>query len=293
MTNDVTSGGEASADEIVQGDAREEISKLPADSVDSVITSPPYWTLRDYDHDDQLGMEESPAAYVDEIVAIVEECRRVLKPTGNLVINLGDTYNTNSIVRADASGLQMQQGDEGYEEYHTKEGRERAGRRRRSPVEDVPKRSRLLIPSRIAIALTDLGWCCHNRIPWVKPSGGQDSATDRFRNRHEQWFYFSLDAADHYFGDRSEYDVLEQMSARDGSHNAQYPVELVEPLIRQTCPKDGLVLDPFVGSGTTAVAAARLDREYIGIELRPDYAQEARDRLENTTTAGLGQWVNV
>lgn len=279
---------------IIEGDALDVLDELPSDSVDCIVTSPPYWGLRDYDVDGQIGLESHVSDYIDKMVDVGAKLKRVLKPSGGLHLNLGDTYNTNSIVRARADELKMQSGDDGYEEYHTIEGREKSGRTRRSPIPEISKKSKLFVPHRVAIALTEQGWIAKNDIPWIKPRGGQDSATDRYRCRHEYFFYFVL-SDDNYWNPpkSSVYDVIEETTASCGDHAAAYPPRLVEPAIEYTCPPGGVVLDPFAGSGTTCVAATRLDRDYIGIELNPEYAEMARKRVEQSKSTRLTAWGNA
>lgn len=277
---------------VIEGDALATLRELPDSSIDVVVTSPPYWTLRDYEVDGQLGLEENPRDYIQALVAIAEELQRVVTEDGAWYLNLGDTYNTNSIVRSDSSGLQMQKGDDGYEEFHTKEGREKNGRMRRSVVDMAPKKSKLFIPARAAIAIAETGWVARNEIKWCKPTASQDNATDRYRTTHESFFYFTQSGDSGLDAPSPQYDHVRESTA-SSEHAAAYPPRLVQPFIEHSCPEDGVVLDPFAGSGTTLVAAKRRDRDYLGIELKPEYVAAARKRLKSTESSTLTRWTEA
>ncbi|MGH8542070.1 MAG: DNA-methyltransferase [Gammaproteobacteria bacterium] len=333
--------------QVLIGNARERLQELPGASVDCVITSPPYFAQRDYAVDGQLGAQGHVDAWVKEILDVCRELARVLKPSGSLFLNLGDGYSR-----------------------HLKEG--------------ATKKSLLLGPERVALALTDDGWLLRNKVIWAKTNPMPASVTDRlscsyevlyFLTRQRQ-YYFDLNAirvpalsmphpgrtlrAQHYppreavphVGRVPRIDLNHGLAALKaagreshplgrnpgdvwpmatgayrGSHFATFPIELVRRPLLATCPEHvctacgmpwkrtmqrqhgrllatgplrpvcschsdgnavsqpGVVLDPFLGAGTVAVAAEQYERDWIGIELNPDYAALAEDRLADHRTA--------
>jgi len=177
------------------GDARETLAELPADSVHMVMTSPPYFGLRDYGVDGQVGLEDSLDEYIAELVGVFREVRRVLRPDGAAWLNLGDTFGGDSIVRDE--GDWKRPGDDGYEEDHTASyGDGRRG------ISDLGRKNKMLVPHRVAIALQDDGWVVRNDCTWVKPNPMPSSVKDRLNTTTEQVFYlrpqpdgwFDLDA---------------------------------------------------------------------------------------------------
>jgi len=367
---------------IIQGDALDVLRKMPSQSVDMVITSPPYWNLRDYKAEGQLGLENNPDEYIENLCIIFDEVYRVLKSKGSCWINIDDRYIDKNINNAKARSLYG-------------------------------------IPDRLKIKLIDRGWICRNEIIWYKPNAMPSSAKNRFNQDYEK-IYFFVKHHNYYFETQyedaitkplsksktrkidlsnSKYESIEQEKSvrqgmsrdrgnnlvlkrpklptqeefvnfirartsvneickntnitrttiehwfrRDqsgfsyptiedwnsiksllddgsdefkemdyrltyveyetddinknlhkgrikrcvwnistkpfkGAHFAVFPEELIEIPIRAGCPKDGIVLDPFMGSGTTGVVAKKLGRNYIGIELNPEYIEIANQRI--------------
>jgi site-specific DNA-methyltransferase (adenine-specific) len=322
---------------ILVGDARDRLAELPDASVDCVVTSPPYWGLRDYNHERQLGAEADVDAWADAIAEICAQLARVLTPTGALWLNLGDSYA-------------------------------------RRPLDGAAKKSLLLAPQRVALRLTRAGWLLRNQVIWAKKNPMPSSVTDRLTTTHEFLYFFTR--SPRYFFDlnsirepavtqphqgrvgRAVYPPREAaptlgggstpridlnqglagMKARgqeshplgknpgdvwrlgtasySGAHFATFPVELVRRPLLSTCPaqvcttchqpwrkavqiidgrrlalgprrsvcshtawRPGRVLDPFLGAGTVALAAEEHDRDWLGIELNPTYAELAKRRL--------------
>jgi DNA modification methylase len=314
---------------ILVGDALTQLRRIPTSTVDCVVTSPPYFLLRNYDDDGQLGLEQTVNDWVTNLTAVIDEVARVLKPTGGVWLNVGDSFS-------------------------------------RGPQYGGPAKGLLLGPERLLLTLAERGWIVRNKVVWAKPNPMPASVADRLtcswepiyflvRSRH---YYFDLDAvrephqsrrprttstavgkyedprptwagplagkndgllkarmegrAGHPLG-RAPRDVWLQATATfRGAHFAVYPERLIERPIRLSCPErvcstcgkpwerqrrrdrlgdlqptclcaghwqPGLVLDPFLGSGTTAVVAKRLGRRWLGIELNPTYADLARQRL--------------
>lgn len=323
--------------QILVGDALSRLKGLPNDSIDTVVTSPPYFRLRNYDNPDQIGLEDTITEWVTNLVAIFDEIQRVLKPSGSVWLNLGDSYSR-----------------------HARHG--------------APKKSLLLGPERLLVALSDRGWLVRNKVIWSKPNPMPASVRDRLSAKWEPVYlltrsptyffdlhairipprqrtvrrsrvgsdgkYFQHDdsrpswAGPHASGNaglarmraegRSSHPAGKNpgdvwtipTAAYKGAHFATFPEHLVERPLKATCPErvcttcgapwwppnevqhgstprllrkscgcagrswePGIVLDPFMGAGTTAVAAKKAGRRWIGIELNPTYAALATQRI--------------
>jgi DNA modification methylase len=300
---------------ILIGDAREQLAGLPAASVDCVVTSPPYFQLRNYQVKGQLGMEPTVAGWVADLRLAMREVARVLTPAGGAWLNLGDSFS-------------------------------------RHPRYGTPAKGLLLAPERLVLALAQDGWLVRNKVIWAKTNPMPSSVGDRLTLTYEvvyflvrlRSYFFDLEAileprrtkatanrkaepasgrpewagalattrsglrsgTPHHPDTKNPGDVW-QIATRGfhGSHFAVFPPELVRRPILATCPavvctacgqgqkvssgtlpcdchapaRRGLVLDPFFGTGTVGLVARELDRDYLGIELNPDYAQMARERL--------------
>lgn len=294
------------------GEAAAVLREMPAASVDCVVTSPPYFGLRDYGERGQLGMESTPQEYVDRLVAIFGEVGRVLRSDGTLWLNLGDVYAG----KANA-GVSV--------------GRTRRADRaelipaRVNTTGAAPYKSLLMLPSRVALALIGQGWAVRNRIVWNKTDAMPESVKDRLSNRHEELlllvrsprYWFDLDAIrepvdpaslrrgqswaerrvrgagkrhgtsgvrdDSDFADagRNPGDVWSYPTAGfPDAHFAVMPPALADRCIRAGCRPRGVVLDPFAGSCTTGLVAGRLGRRFVGVELHKPYLELAmRTRL--------------
>lgn len=357
---------------ILIGDTREQLKTIASDSIHCVVTSPPYWGLRDYGVEGQIGLEATPAEFLSTMVEVFEEVRRVLKPDGTCWVNMGDSYATGAgaIGRAPGGGAQ--------------------GERfiRRGHINTQPNRKKLegfkpkdlcMMPHRLAIALQDAGWWVRQDIVWSKPNPMPESVQDRCTKSHEYIFLLSksekyfydagairepvvgdpeasrnrFDTKDYEvpgqkpqkrlsrgvgFGHGTDSDIRERGRVRvrgnsktfrgggsytDGqqfnndeqvareshgnepnitglrnkrsvwtmathsfkeAHFATFPPELPETCIKAGCPVGGTVLDPFFGAGTTGLVADRLQRNCIGIELNPAYAEIARKRIQADST---------
>ena len=279
------------------GDAMAVLRTTPGASVDCCVTSPPYFGLRDYGVDGQLGAESSPAEYVENMRALFAEVRRVLADDGTLWLNLGDSYSGNATPGGVSRTL------EGASQQIASAGRMKS-------KHGKPK-NLLGIPWRVALALQDDGWTLRNDIIWTKPNGMPNSVTDRLATKHEHVFllakstryWFDLDpirephaettvaaasrARKPYAppGQRPNTKTrgMNDKGANPGdvwsiatqpfseSHFAVMPLTLAERCILAGCKPGGVVLDPFSGSGTTGLAAAKHGRRYVGIDLNADY----------------------
>jgi DNA modification methylase len=295
---------------IVVGDNRNTLKSLESGSVQTCITSPPYWGLRDYGEDDQIGLEQTPAEYVEELCKVFDEVWRVLADDGILWLNLGDSYAGSG--KGPSGNLGAKHDERNMEQKHS------------AIVPDGLKPKDLVgIPWRVAFALQERGWYLRQDIIWAKPNPMPESVTDRCTKSHE--YIFLLTKQPKYFfdheaikeqavttpkeprpipyslhiqkggkltqrlgtstpeGTRNKRDVWTINTSRyKGAHFATYPPELVEPCVLAGSREGDWVLDPFNGSGTTGVVALAHNRNYVGLELNPDYADLAVTRISDS-----------
>ncbi|HXT35874.1 MAG TPA: site-specific DNA-methyltransferase [Chloroflexota bacterium] len=256
---------------VITGEALAVLQSLPSGCVQAVVTSPPYWSLRDYDIPGQIGLENDPDAFVDILVKVFDEVRRVLTEDGSLWLNIGDSYTS--------GGRTWRAPD--------KKNPVRA-MSTRPPTPDGLKSKELVgIPWRLAFALQAAGWYLRSDVIWRKPNAMPESVKDRPTRSHEYLFF--LTKAERYYYDydavretndravRSVWDINTQPFPE--AHFATFPPALVEPCIRLSTRHGDLVLDPFLGSGTVAQIAIEHGRPFIGIELNPEYVAIARRRI--------------
>jgi len=278
------------------GDAATVLATLPSGSVDCIVTSPPYFGLRDYGVDGQIGAEASPAEFVAAMVAVFREARRVLADDGTLWLNLGDSYSG-------SWGNQGRKTERGTQRPITKpmmqpvhDGRygDTGGSRTGAIKPGAPPAKNLMgIPWRVAFALQDDGWILRNDIIWSKPNAMPSSVKDRPSNKHEHLFlftkgpryWFDLDPIREGDSGRNPGDVWTVATQPfSEAHFATMPPALAERCVQAGCKPHGTVLDPFSGSGTTGYAAAQHDRRYVGIDLSADYLDlSLRTRLAQPT----------
>jgi DNA modification methylase len=305
---------------IYTGDALEVLKTLPDNSVHCCITSPPYYGLRNYGVDGQIGLEDTPEEYIDRLAAVFMEVRRVLKHDGTLWIVIGDSYAGSGRGIGDVNKKGIQQ--------------------KASYTGDLLKPCRFAgyknkdlmgVPWRLAFALREAGWYLRQDIIWHKPNPMPESIRDRCTKAHEYVFLLSK-SAKYYFDhaamlEPAMYDgrkdttakgspkyatnsvaksinslangvhehwphTIENLPARNrrsvwtvpthayrGAHFATFPPDLIKTCIAAGSPHDGIVLDPFMGAGTTGLVAKQLGRHYIGIELNSDYIKLAQERI--------------
>jgi len=270
---------------ILQGDSRELLSTLDANSVNCVITSPPYFGLRDYGIAEQIGLEETPEAYIDSLLAVFEEIWRVLKKDGTVWLNIGDSY------ASDTKGS-------GGNSTKSKKQLSNTGCRfkTRKFNHGVKSKDLLGIPWMIAFSLREQGWYLRQDIIWHKPNAMCESVQDRCTKTHE--YLFLLSKSERYYFDQNaikeqtKNNTLRQkrsiwtipVQSFHGAHFATFPKELVSYCVLAGCPETGTVLDPFFGSGTTGAVCRELNRNCIGIELNPEYAKVAEIRSSGFET---------
>ena len=327
---------------IINGNSLEVLKSLPDNSIDCCVTSPPYYALRDYGCDGQIGLEETPEKYIESLCDVFSEVRRVLTPEGTLWLNIGDSYNGNKVGNTEVvKNKKVSESND----FHKK------------LWSGAKPKDLIGIPWMLAFALRSQGWYLRQDIIWHKPNPMPESVTDRCTKSHEyifllsksQRYYFDYEAiqeeATGYDGRKDtmmkgskKYDTQimpnqsVQSMAKNGherwkfkskncqydgqrpnsmhlareagmsdevypvrnkrdvwqvntkpckeAHFATYPFELIKPCILAGCPENGIVLDPFMGSGTTAIVARSLNRNYLGVELNPEYIKIAHKRLE-------------
>jgi DNA modification methylase len=323
---------------LYNGDALAVLRELPDCSVNCCVTSPPYWGLRDYGVAGQIGLEESPGAYVARMVEVFREVRRVLRDDGTCWVNLGDSYVANKTgCVTDACSLGG-----------GRTTQEKASERPDKKAEGLKPKDLIGIPWRVAFALQADGWYLRQDIIWSKPNPMPESVRDRCTKSHEYIFllskraryYYDAEAisepvvestvkrmsqdtenqhgservpgktngtmkavAPRYGGNKytanpdvfsrtksgNAYDYNGRRNRRDvwtvatqpfsEAHFATFPPALIEPCILAGCPKDGTVIDPFFGSGTTGIVCQKRGRKWGGIELNPEYCALAVRRV--------------
>jgi site-specific DNA-methyltransferase (adenine-specific) len=256
---------------IFQGDALKVLKRFPSDSVQCVVTSPPYWGLRDYNLPGQIGLETTLPKFISKLRSVFREVRRVLRPDGVFWLNIGDGFTS---------------GNRGWRA-PDKKNRARAMEVRPDTPKGLKPKDLLGIPWRLAFALQEDGWYLRADIIWNKPNAMPESVKDRPTRAHEYLFMFTKD--ERYYYDhkavldpngrnkRSVWDI--NTLAYAGAHFATFPPKLVEPCIKASTKPGDLVLDPFFGSGTVGVVASELSRRYVGVELHPEYIALAKSRL--------------
>ena len=296
--------------EIIVGDCMNVIKDIPEKSIDCCITSPPYWGLRNYDQDDQIGLEESPDEYVAKMVELFRGVHHALKDDGTLWLNLGDSY-----VAGATGSLGNHTGSEyGFDSSHKTQ--QEGFRRPDKKVDGLKSKNLVGIPWRVAFALQADGWYLRQDIIWHKPNPMPESVTDRCTKAHEYIFLLTKNQKYHYDNEAIKEDALYAGVPRGGStnryeqnnfggdnkqydtknkrsvwsvpvkpykiaHFATYPEDLIEPCVPAGCRQGGTILDPFAGAGTTGLVAKKNGCNFIGIELNPDYAEIARKRIES------------
>jgi site-specific DNA-methyltransferase (adenine-specific) len=270
---------------VFEGDALRVLSLIPTESIQCVVTSPPYWGLRDYGIEAQIGLEETLPQFINRLVAVFAEVRRVLASDGCLWINIGDGYTS---------------GNRGYRA-PDKKNPARAMSIRPDTPEGLKPKDLMGVPWRLAFALQDDGWYLRSDIIWNKPNAMPESVKDRPTRSHEYLFMFSKSERYRYdYEQMREPTASGAMRARrsvwnintqpnDIAHYAVFPPALIEPCIQATSRPDDFVLDPFFGSGTVGLVCQKLGRRFVGIELNPGYVRMALQRLDSLVHPVLRQ----
>jgi len=304
---------------VLVGDCRETLKQLPDQSVQTCITSPPYFGLRDYGHDGQIGLEQTPQDFVDQLVSVFREVKRVLRDDGTLWLNLGDSYSSFK----DQSVRYQTLAGKSRDEPHSGKAANRNGK----VLSECGLKNKDLIgiPWMVAFALRADGWYLRQDIIWHKPNPMPESVKDRCTKAHEYIFLLSKSA--HYYFDhvaikeplkgepeirnknaegyQADYAHGERFSKGDrvygadglankrsvwsintrpyeGAHFATFPEDLIQPCILAGSKAGDIVLDPFGGSGTTGKVAIDYGRKAILCELNPEYVKIINQRTNVT-----------
>ena len=287
--------------DVRQGDCLDLLRAMPDRSVHCCVTSPPYFGLRDYGKDGQIGLEETPDAYVQKMVEVFREVRRVLRDDGTVWLNLGDSYANGGRAARDADDKLLERG------------------MNMRPDDGAKPKDLLGIPWRVAFALQSDGWYLRQDIIWHKPNPMPESVKDRCTKAHEYVFLLSKGPRYYFDAEAIKEPALSELQPRKrpnglsvedgkktgayrpncgvsetrnrrsvwtvatrpykGAHFATFPPDLIRPCILAGCPKDGTVLDPFGGSGTTAQVAIEEGRSAILLELNEKYVELALSRI--------------
>lgn len=267
---------------VLVGNVLDQLKGIPDEAVQTCVTSPPYWGLRDYDHPDQVGLEETPEEYVEKLVEIFREVRRTLTPDGTLWLNIGDSYTPD---HAQARNTP----DKNWGKHNPIRGSR--VRDSRGPTGDRKPKDLTGIPWMCALALRGDGWYLRSEIIWDKPNVMPEAVFDRPSKAHEHIFLLSKSPQYWYDADavKERGVTTETRNCRTvwsiptkpypGAHFAVFPEELPRRCLRATSKPGDIVLDPFAGSGTTLAVAVELGRKYVGIELNPKYQPLIEERL--------------
>ena len=273
-------------DSILFGDCRKTISTI-TEPVKMCVTSPPYYGLRDYGgEDNQIGMEESPEKYVDQLVDVFRSVKEVLTDDGTLWLNIGDSYYN---YRSDGN-YPKQTVSKTRQDLPTKTPV------RGNKLEGYKSKDLIGIPWLLAFALRKDGWYLRQDIIWNKPNPMPESVKDRCTKSHEYIFLLSKSKNYYYDNEAIKEPTKEGETTKNkrsvwtvnkkpykGAHFATFPSELIEPCIKAGSQKGDIILDPFIGSGTTGMVAKSLGRHYIGCELHESYNDLIQNRVSQYT----------
>lgn len=272
---------------VMHGDVRHALRRLIAAGVevDCIVTSPPYYGQRDYGIDGQLGLEDHPQRFIDHLIEVFNLCGALLRETGSLWINIGDTYWS---------------GKGAHKSGEVKQGARRFGLRPQDRPGDgtwTRPKQLLLIPHRLAIALQEQGWLVRNDVVWVKPHPVPDQVRDRCSVSHEyvfhltksRWYYYDRHSVGRRLPSGRVLPALDTWevppAAGNGTHKASFSEDLIRIPILATTPAQGIVLDPFNGTGTSMIFARKHGFRSIGIDLSEQYCEEVAKTLKKLDAA--------
>ncbi|MDD2307887.1 MAG: site-specific DNA-methyltransferase [Prolixibacteraceae bacterium] len=260
------------------GDTRDVIKNLPDNTFQCVITSPPYWGVRDYGMEGQIGAEPNLNDYITDLVNVFSDVRRVLKPDGTFWLNIANTYTS--------GGRTWRQEDS--------KNKGRAMSYRPPTPEGLKKKDLIGVAWMLAMACQLEGWYLRNDIIWCKPNCQPESVRDRFTVAHEYLFMFTK-SEKYYFDQQAVKEPTLNGKGKKNkrtvwnintepcpeAHFAVFPKELVRPCVKAGSKYNDLILDPFYGAGTVGIVSKELGRRCVGIELNKDYIEIANKRTSN------------
>ncbi len=259
------------------GNARTALALLPDESVQTILTSPPYWSLRDYEVEEQIGRDDSLDAYLNAIVSVFDQIRRVLRPDGTVWLNVGDSYT---------SGNRMYRAPD-------RKNSARAMSVRPPTPEGLKPKDLIGVPWRLAFALQEAGWWLRSEVIWHKPNAHPESVADRPTKAHESLFLLSKQQ-DYYYDQeavkgprdrrlRTVWDIptepLRRTNGNADDHPAMMPMSLARRCLSITSKRNSVVLDPYAGSGTTLLAARDLECDWVGVEIKPAFVDLIERRM--------------
>jgi len=262
--------------EVYCGDSKHIVSQLPQKHFNCVVTSPPYYSLRDYDVDGQIGLEETAREYLDAILAVMEQVKRVMTDDGVLFLNLGDTYYSG---KGKSHGIDK------------KSSKRRFGLR---PVDKsgglglgLQRKSAIGIPWRVSLAMAESGWVLRSAIIWHRKNALPEAVLDRPRRSYEYVFmfvkqrryYFNREALQDIVVAEDVWTIQAKPKSTNGIDTAPYPDELVQRCLQIGCPKGGTILDPFAGAGTTLRAGLHFGCHVVGIDLNRDFCRHMTEEM--------------
>jgi len=312
---------------ILHGNCLDKLKELPEQSINTCITSPPYWGLRNYQEEEQLGLEDTPAEFVENLVKVFREVKRVLHDSGTVWLNLGDSYYNyrpgtgQTLVKKTA--------------LNTNQGLPKEVARRANKIDGLKEKDLVGIPWRVALALQKDGWYLRQDIIWHKPNPMPESVKDRCTKAHEYIFLLSKNPKYYFDNEAIKEDIAESSKSRlnqdikneigsnrvpnksngnmkavggskrnkrsvwtvttkpfKGAHFATFPPDLIEPCVLASCPEGGTVLDPFGGAGTTGLVAKQHNRNAVLIELNKEYIELAKKRIDPPQTNLFHEGIN-
>ncbi len=263
---------------IICGDSLKLIKEMPENFVNLIITSPPYFGCRVYGTE-TLGREKNPLEYVDNLLKYTDEIRRILHKNGSFYLNIGDVYfGTKGFIRN--KGRYARKTDRHYGEHKIV----------KPDGKYLQYKQLLMLPERVAIGMQEQGWILRNKIIWEKPNPVPSYSPDRRYPVYEHVFHF-VKSRKYYFDLNiakklgQHRDIIKCKIEPFGEHQASFPLSLIKPLILTTSKENDIVLDPYMGSGTVAVACVESNRNYIGFEINEKFCKLAEERLLNSKKA--------
>ena len=269
---------------IIHGDTLQLLENLPADCIKLILTSPPYFGARIYGNE-TIGREEDPRDYIINLLKFTLQLKRVLHSEGSFYLNIGDMYFGSKGFSRN-KGRYARKTDHHYKEHKII----------KPNGSYLQHKQLLMLPERLAIGMQEQGWILRNKIIWEKPNPVPSYSPDRRYPVYEHFFHF-VKSKKYYFDLPTakklnhHRDVIRNGIEPFKKHQATFPLSLIKPFVLTTTKKNDLVLDPFMGSGTTAVACIELERKYLGFEINKEYYRDSLERISEVKLANVNELV--